>query len=222
MIKIDPLDFDSALFGYPVGKADIEFSSSEKEILEASKSFQLVYLFSGAPLDFQSKQIIPTGETVQFSKSLEGSSEEQKEVSVLAQSPTKDHLSLAFQSGKFSRFKTDQRLTNGEFEKLYSIWLHKEYQEGKVFLINENQGLISVSGSGNNAQIGLFAVDKKFRGQGLGRKLLEHLEFQLSQKGIKKLTVKTQRANSVAVNFYVKNGFREVGSRFVCHFWDRE
>ncbi|MCA9508859.1 MAG: GNAT family N-acetyltransferase [Myxococcales bacterium] len=55
----------------------------------------------------------------------------------------------------------------------------------------------------------LLAVDKHFRGQGLGQKLMEHALGQLKQQGARFVTLTTRTINTQALKLYLKLGFVE-------------
>ncbi len=219
MNRVESLGFDSELFGYPTGKAILDSNSSLAEIKRQAESFRMVYLIADQELNIEVSSVLLSGETVQFRKKVVPGFHSQTEVEVLKEMPNQALLDLAFQSGVFSRFRVDSRLRGREFEKLYSLWLEKEFREGKVFVINKKQGLITVRVNEKKAEIGLFATDTQSRRLGLGTKLLRHLESYLWNLGVKELWVKTQRANEPALKFYLKNGFKEVESRFIYHYW---
>lgn len=54
-----------------------------------------------------------------------------------------------------------------------------------------------------------FAVDPEFQRQGYGKKMLENLESICKKKKARMLCVFTD--NEVALNFYIKNGFKVCG-----------
>ena len=131
-------------------------------------------------------------------------------------------LSLAFQSGEFSRFKIDTRLARESFEELYKKWLLKAidntdietlvYSEGNII-----KGFISVEFS-EEAVIGLFAVDETMRGKGVGRLLLNQAEYISKNKGYNNLQIPTQKENSGAYGFYLNSNYKIIEERRNYHF----
>lgn len=58
-----------------------------------------------------------------------------------------------------------------------------------------------------------FVIADRVRGQGVGRRFLEHLKGVAKQAGAKRLELETNRARaSYRRGFYVKNGFTEADS----------
>lgn len=127
--------------------------------------------------------------------------------------------SLAFQSGTFSRFKTDIRLNAGEFEKLYKLWIQKSVEEKGVLVADGNAGFVSCNVRSDTAQIGLIAVDKNQRGKGLGKRLIKAAEAFAFTKGAKKMKIGTQEANHPASALYSKLGYEVVEKVEVWHYW---
>ncbi|MHA7129424.1 GNAT family N-acetyltransferase [Algoriphagus namhaensis] len=218
-MTIEHLSFDSELFKYAVGKAHVTPDWEEKSFLKEAENFQLVYLFSPKEIQHSSSLIRPFGETLLFTKEVKGERLEPPHIHELKHAPGERELALALKSGLYSRFSLDQRLENSEFERLYRLWLEKEYERGTIFISGGGTGLISLSEKAHQAEIGLLAVDESKRGTGVGTALLSAAENRLLSRGIAGLQVKTQRANRPAVRFYEKNGFREVSSRYIYHYY---
>jgi GNAT superfamily N-acetyltransferase len=60
------------------------------------------------------------------------------------------------------------------------------------------------------AEIGALVVDAKWRGQGVGRALLQAAEEWARQRGCSALHVRTNIVRQRAHEFYFRNGFRQV------------
>lgn len=58
-----------------------------------------------------------------------------------------------------------------------------------------------------------IAVDKEYRGLGLGNKLLEGLIQLCIDRDIKHITLEVRKSNEVAKSLYKKYGFKEYGIR---------
>ncbi|MEM2128265.1 MAG: ribosomal protein S18-alanine N-acetyltransferase [Candidatus Methanomethylicaceae archaeon] len=52
-----------------------------------------------------------------------------------------------------------------------------------------------------------IAVEKDFRGKGIGKKLLHELIKRLSGMGAKKIRIEVRESNEIAINLYKKMGF---------------
>ena len=65
----------------------------------------------------------------------------------------------------------------------------------------------------DEAEIAIIAVKRKFRRQGMGRRLLEEIKsFAIGQK-IRKIHLEVRSENEAAVHLYRSFGFVEVGRR---------
>lgn len=215
---IHPLLFDSNLFGYPVGKFEMIDSWDEDEFLKHAEDYSLVYLFSKELLPIQDPRIRMLDEKLIFQKTL---SEAYPGTGILTYE--KKELdprlkSLAFQSGIYSRFKRDSRLQSQEFEKLYSIWIQKAFEQDTILTDTDLKGMITYSVHEQQASIGLFAVSEKARGMGLGSKLIQAAESEAEKKGAKSLSIPTQAANIEACRLYTKLGYKQTESTFIYHF----
>ncbi|MDO9261367.1 MAG: GNAT family N-acetyltransferase, partial [Flavobacteriaceae bacterium] len=73
--------------------------------------------------------------------------------------------------------------------------------------------------SENYVTIGLTAVCASYQGKGIGKKLLESVENELSKKHIKELRIPTQLQNKQACKFYKKSGFNIVEETIIKHYW---
>lgn len=63
------------------------------------------------------------------------------------------------------------------------------------------------------AELLKIAVNKKSRRSGVAGILLNHLTSFLSQKSIKMLFLEVRSQNQSALNFYMKSGFLQIGTR---------
>ncbi len=59
----------------------------------------------------------------------------------------------------------------------------------------------------DRAYIDSLAVDKKFRGLGIGRRLLESLEKILLEEGVETISLSVKKDNYNALGFYIKQGY---------------
>jgi dTDP-4-amino-4,6-dideoxy-D-galactose acyltransferase len=134
-------------------------------------------------------------------------------------------LNLAFESGKYSRFKLDQNFINREFEKLYKTWLDKSISKDiaddvLVYLDRNNiTGFVSIKNDCDKLKIGLIAVDQNYQGKGIGKKLMQHVESIALAENLKKISVETQKQNDGAMAFYQSCGFSVVETKEIYHLW---
>lgn len=133
-------------------------------------------------------------------------------------------LSLAYLSGKHSRFKDLTCFAPGDFEKLYKEWITQSVKKviaDKVFVYVENNsllGFVTVRKSQKEGFIGLIAVNEDIQGRGIGSALLNQVNNYLFQENIYILHVPTQRKNVIACDFYRKNDFLISSIQNIYHF----
>jgi len=132
---------------------------------------------------------------------------------------------LAWQAAEFSRFRLDGALPEGSWERMYSLWMQNSVT-GKLadaVLVERGDGRIigmtTVSYRGKCGQIGLFAVDLKWRGRGIGRQLLDAAIQRCRAAGCEKLQVVTQGNNLAACRSYELAGFHLIDEQDIFHFW---
>ena len=223
---IDPLSFDTQLFGYPVGAVNWQASYTERKFLQAVKDFKLVYLFSDHPLSFSSSEILSVDVKILFEKELitgpfvEGIQIFSKK-NPLSLNQNKRELVrfLALESGAYSRFKTDPRLVNNEFERLYACWIEQSIVQNELITGSKFEGMITYSIQDKLAKIGLVAVHPDHRQKGWGKKLVSATEYFLSEKGVEKLQIPTQESNHSARKLYESLGYQIVKRTYIYHYW---
>jgi [ribosomal protein S18]-alanine N-acetyltransferase len=101
-------------------------------------------------------------------------------------------------------------------------WTHEHFRQELAnrrarFLVLRADG--EVAGYGGfwelapEAQITNLVVARKYRRQGLGRKLLTQLIDDAREKGCDKITLELRAGNKAALRLYETTGFRQVGRR---------
>lgn len=231
------LDWDSNLFGYKVAQVKIKKLESRtlqllSKLLKENK-IHLAYLF----LDYvnhKQLELIRRFKGIYADKKVSYRINTNLELSYSfdsilrldkLQSPSR-LISLALQSGEYSRFKTDKGFKENEFIKLYTLWLKKSMNGGidKCFFIykegNVIKGFVTLLQKDKKIWIDLLAVDNKFRGKSIGTNLIRKCISESKRLGYNYLWVATQAANVIACKFYKKNGFRIVRTKHVFHFWN--
>jgi ribosomal protein S18 acetylase RimI-like enzyme len=136
-------------------------------------------------------------------------------------------ITLALQSGAYSRFKIDQNFRNNEFERLYLEWIVKSVSKelaDEVLIYSEDDeilGFITLSKKNGKGTIGLIAVDENQRGKSIGKKLIGRGLLYFKENNIAETDVVTQKANSIACRFYETCGFRIKSIVNIYHLWIR-
>lgn len=231
------LDWDSNFFGFDTGRL---FGNLDSETLVRctlndafNSGFRLVYgecahndfalnavsaSMGGNLLDI--KRTYELG--VSLKEPLEVNVEELGECCPIRESQL---MSLALQAGQFSRFKNDPLLPAGSWEKMYWIWMEKCISgelADKVFIRRDGNiivGMLTLKFNEMQGQIGLFSVDRAWRGRGIGKALLAAAIQKSATAGCKKIKVVTQGQNMAACTAYKRAGFYLVNEQDVFHFW---
>lgn len=139
----------------------------------------------------------------------------------------KELLDLGYESGLYSRFKTDVQFKQGEFKRLYKRWIDVSVSEKDVYEVivyvkdNKILGFISYSiNNKNRSSIGLVAVHSKARGKGIATKLLDVAIKNTTGRNMKYIEVATQLNNIPAHTLYKKCGFSQKSLTYIYHFWN--
>ncbi|MDC8006301.1 GNAT family N-acetyltransferase [Aureisphaera galaxeae] len=132
---------------------------------------------------------------------------------------------LAYESGKYSRFKLDPKMKNAHFEALYRLWIDNsidaDFSDGFLVKIIEEMpaGMVTYRSSLDVATIGLIAVSPQFQGRGIGRELLAAAENHAMDAGMKSMVIPTQKSNEIACKFYEKSGYSLAEAKHIKHLW---
>ncbi|NJK98058.1 MAG: GNAT family N-acetyltransferase [Bacteroidales bacterium] len=208
--QISLLKWDTDFFGFKTGKLNlIDEELGNLLCICKKKEFRLVYLFS----DPENKSLhekcrqnggILVDEKVTFEKKPVQSDPIAKDIEFYKLSlPEVKLYDLALQSGVYSRFNLDHNFTRDIFPKMYKEWIEKSVNgimADKVLVYkvdNSIAGFVSLSLKKDFAQIGLIAVDSKFRNKSIGKKLIQASEKICLDKNVNNLVVVTQKANSI-------------------------
>ena len=233
MINYGYLNWDSDFFGLRICKIEVlkyNKPKIENEIrLAFMKGNKLIYLIIPEEIDqkllFQSKLV---DNKVVFSKNIKMYGHTDTHITAYESTiVTEDLYALAFESGRFSRFKTDKGLPSGSFEQLYSLWIENSIKSeiaDKVFVYKLKQeilGMVTLKIYEGHGEIGLISSSVKNQGKGVGSKLLAHCENYLLSLDINRIEVATQSKNVVACSFYKKNGYSIVKSLNYYHIWSK-
>lgn len=136
-----------------------------------------------------------------------------------------DLLSLALESGQYSRFRVDPRFPRQGFERLYHQWIINSVQRliAETTLVTRSgdqlTGMVTVGEKSGRADIGLIAVSAAARGQGLATQLVRAANTWGESHGYAIGQVVTQGANLPACRLYERCGYTKEKSEDVFHFW---
>ncbi len=234
-IGIRQKEWDSEFFCLNVAEAILsDFSESNLikfvETLKKGK-YSLVYIY---PQDIKSYELLINNKIplvdkkVSFQKNVKISSitlvKEIQSYRLNKEYPKL--LELAYASGEYSRFKLDTNFEISAFENLYKTWLdnsiNKKIADDVLVWCsekNEMLGFITYKIKNSILKIGLLAVDKNARGYGVGKALMQHIEYIAYNNKLSIIEVDTQENNQIACAFYKNIGYKVHKTQSIFHLW---
>lgn len=231
--QIEYLVWDSNFFKKKIGSIFVKNIDSLKEILKEStiSGFQLVYVFCNNDL-FVHDSVLGqyNGKLIDIKILYEKEIKILKEQSIFVSEYKNKELTtelelLAYEAGRYSRFKLDKNFEKNDFYRMYKIWIKESLEHqmaDNVFVVKEDdiiKGMITLKDNNENGNIGLCAVSPDMQNRGYGKALVTTCENELYHKGIFKLDVPTQAGNINACKFYEKCGFYKKEITNIYHFW---
>ena len=238
MNSIEYLKWDSKFFNKKIGKisiCDIDVVNNINGLFNIAKKekYNLIYVFVKPKIKlpkelFKNFNLALVDEKVTYKTTINNKiiNNNLSKVSNYNSSVLNSDLEqLAYESGKYSRFKIDSGFHKSEFFKLYKRWIKNSINKinnKEVFVYSENQeiaGMVTLDYNDKAGNIGLIAVSQQFQGRGIGTKLVEQCFLELSQKGIPNIEVVTQKNNLGANKLYQKNGFKTKNIVNIYHLW---
>lgn len=230
-MEIRKLDWDSEFFGLQIGRVDLQTLDDAVDLAlmhyDLKYQYDLLYVFSKDGLSFDAIGAELVDEKILYSKPCELRTQ-YDDISFYKQEvPSEDLYRLALVSGGYSRFKLDECMPEGSYERLYTRWIEnacpKEETNKQILTYRDEQGvvkgMITIDYQGDLGHIGLVAVDTDCQHKGIGRKIMSTLDGYLYGLGVKKLEVPTQKANKDACRWYEKNGFKVKSVTPIYHWW---
>jgi len=230
-MKVQRLSWDSDFFEYEIGKLEIPKNAvfNEEAFLKNVSTFDLVYVMTHDPV--KNSKLKQVDRKVIFHQSLRKNIQKSIDSNIVffdsMKHNYKELLDLGYESGLYSRFKTDVQFKQGEFKRLYKRWIDVSVSEKDVYEVivyvkdNKILGFISYSiNNKNRSSIGLVAVHSKARGKGIATKLLEVAIKNTTGRNMKYIEVATQLNNIPAHTLYKKCGFSQKSLTYIYHFWN--
>ena len=230
-MEIRNLQWDSDFFGLRIGRVDLQTKADAEQLQslhdELKRQFDLLYIFDANAVGFKADGAQLVDEKILYSKPCEPRKQYPEISFFQAAKPSKDLYRLALVSGGYSRFKLDERLPKGSYERLYNRWIEnacpQEACNKQILLFTDEhdvaRGMITIDYQGELGHIGLVAVDTEVQHHGIGGKIMSTLDGYLFEHGIKTLEVPTQKNNTDACRWYEKNGFVPKSITPIYHWW---
>lgn len=227
------LHWDSDFFGKKIYKIEsfAEIPPHEWEAVIKEQP-ELIYCAienpSSATIEFMNKQgAILYDKKVQFYKS-DFTAEATKNDDLHYESTnvlTNELEAMVYQSGSFSRFKMDPRLSF-KFKDLYKEWilgsLNRRLADEVLLAKNiegKTAGFITLSVKKAIGNIGLIAVNEHLRGRGVGKFLMQQADSFFKEKQVSGATVVTQLDNIPACRLYEKMGYTIQKNESIYHYY---
>lgn len=225
-MMIKHLDWDSSFFNKKIGLLELSNDSCFSEIRNDS---DLIYVVSDKDITIEIKdyrQSYSENKIVFSKKIVQKNASKDANIFLVVEDSTREEIyGLAFESGKFSRFKLDPHFDQQEFEKLYKKWVdnsfNKEFADAVLVYKEQNKilGFVTYKGWDKQATIGLIGVCTEHQGKGIGKKLIQYVEVELANKGVNELRIQTQLQNEMACKFYTKMGYEIIENKILKHYW---
>lgn len=235
MPEIVDKKWDSDFFGFKTG--ELHFSGNNEEFSQmlrtaSDNNYRLLY-WKIPTNNIENNQLAAVenlflGDTkmvYQIPAVANLSPEIKQQVHSWNQPPNEQLISLGITSGEFSRFKTDPKMPNGFFEKMYTEWVKQSVQGtmGNVIYYIGNgtliKGFVTLQFHPDYAEIGLIAVHENYRKQNIASNLIHYAAYIAFAHNLKNVHVATQLANIPANNLYTKCGGTIISSENIFHIW---
>lgn len=229
---IEYLSWDSDNFGIKVGNLvfldKVNEYSLHEAIHEAMKmDYDLLYVKGvSIPSSLLSDKIKLVDEKVIYTQKTDLTHQsyfDNNVDSILQQPLSKELLELAYESGKYSRYKIDERLPESVYLNLYRLWIERSLK-GEIatdVLAYKSDGIIkgfiTYLKKESLVEIGLISTSPDMVRIGIGSKLIKCCLSNFPEGTM--FSVATQKRNEVACRFYEKNGFSISSIEKIYHLW---
>ena len=232
MSYIEILDWDSGFFGYKVARARTGLSTADIPLLLQeldTAKVKLAYYFSDDQIIFpdnNSFEVKLVDKKLTYLKQVQSFETCEFISTYHSEDIPEELLNLSLESGHCSRFNVDENIGRQKFEELYRQWIRASLtgQLNYKVLVYKREGniagFVTIGNKGDFADIGLIAVDERYRGQGIGKYLVQAAENYCNDSLVK-IQVVTQAANKAACRLYEKCGFEIGSTEFVYHLWKK-
>jgi dTDP-4-amino-4,6-dideoxy-D-galactose acyltransferase len=230
-MKVDYLSWDSKFFSKEIYKVTVDSDIQNESIFNLNEiNADLLYIFVSNPNRQKGEILEKLGaklydRKVTYAKKVCSGIDSKFTVNFKSvKTLTASVENMAYQSGVFSRFKLDPKLSS-YFEQFYFTWISKsvkrEIADEVIVAIKDEKevGFITLTLKDGVGKIGLIAVDSKFRGLKIASQLLAKAELWFSEAQIEYIEVITQADNLPACSLYEKNRFVQTKQEYIYHYW---
>lgn len=234
MIELKNKNWDSTFFDFDVGSLTLDkiipLDTLNDLLANAKEKFRLLYLITNEKEHVQLNEFENNctyiDERIIFEKVTNRNAHNQDNIIIEYSEATNaaDLYELAFESGKYSRFKMDGSFREEQFRCLYRLMIDNALTKGyadKIFVKKSKkiEGFVTVKQRDDYLNIGLIGVNPEFQSTGVGSLLMKKVENYAIEIGANKIDVLTQKQNMAARQFYQKQGFHEARQEYIFHLW---
>jgi len=240
MQPVEILPWDSQFFGFKVGRVLLKNPAAEElaeAVLQANRGgIVCLYWLADCADSLASSPATTCGFRlvdirVTFEHALSARAGENPPLSCVRRYVPEDLpalVALARKSHRDSRFFSDGSFAEERCEALYEEWIRKSCQSGSsvvLVAVPEEQPAgyctcsVSRDGVGN---IGLIAVDPRWRRARLGTALVESALDHFRAESMRTATVVTQGRNLASQRLYQRGGFVTQSIQLWYHRWNSE
>lgn len=241
----EQLPWDSAFFGVSIARALPPYldESSRDAMIEWCRGKRIDCLYFLCPLEDASTQRLLTdaafqlvGVRVTLSRPPgpdEGASSGRFRPANVDDIPRLREIALT--SHRDTRFHGDGHFDPARCDELYATWIENSVRgyATHVLVAEEDIGAVgyitlhldtheSEQTIARTGRVGLFAVDGRWRGRGLGRALLRSAAQWLQEQHVTETFVITPGRNTGALKLYKSAGFRTTDVSLWYHRWFRD
>ena len=242
---IQPVPWDSRFFGFPVGNIQLPDHFSQARLKDAlaqvAGQFRLVYVnVAEEGPDELEELAVPTkcyDRKVVFERDVPAQvADVDPHIQAHTDMTCPRRLEmLAVQSGTFSRFLKDPKLSP-YYERLFLTWVNQSVSgqtadaiwvwvaddDTKAGLITTRlfKGVDPETGKPTKeGRIGLLSVDQAYRGRGAAFALMGACDYWAHSLDVPKLSLSTQKENDVVMRLCQKCGYTQVTELTTYHYW---
>jgi len=245
-IKIDFLSWDSAFFGFKIGKIDFSLGKelldfNELRRIAKNSGYVLIYLLTNLGqipfklyennkninlklIDNQAHlemNMPPKIKLIEYKLITEKNLHEYSNIDEL--------YKISDEIAPFSRFNYDPRISKKKVTNLYQKFVQNSlkgsFGDGLILDIGtdgEIKGLFALAIEGNLGREILIGVKKQYRRRGIGRILFEKSLNYWKDKGARKIKTVVSLKNLDSLDFHLNLGYKINKIKSVYHLWLEE
>ena len=224
---VNKLDWDSNFFGINIG----ELSDATADVSQDLAAYDLIIVRTADDRDVQIPGFKAGFSEIKlvFAKQVGNGKVYGEGENVYKFDPASHNIEtiyeLAYESGKYSRFKLDHRFSADKFREMYRKWVdnsvNKTFADGVLVYSEQDtiMGFVTYKVSLDHALIGLIGVNPAFQRRGIGKRLLSAVENIAIAQGCTVLSIPTQEVNDTACEFYMKQSYVVHEKNYIKHYW---